>query len=108
MVRGGTTAMGEGLYRVALGANGKPAATMVAPTGQATAVTLLGSNVPAVITGEQLTKGVDMSWDLSRGDAYVWATLVHVRTGQKLQWPLVREGGTPTGGRSACTGTARS
>ncbi|WP_329540619.1 N-acetylmuramoyl-L-alanine amidase [Streptomyces sp. NBC_01358] len=95
MVRGGTTAMGEGLYRVALGANGKPAATMVAPTGQATAVTLLGSNVPAVITGEQLTKGVDMSWDLSRGDAYVWATLVHVRTGQKLQWPLVREGGTP-------------
>ncbi|MER7725182.1 FG-GAP-like repeat-containing protein [Streptomyces sp. NPDC096323] len=95
MVRGGTTAAGEGLYRVALGANGKPVATMVAPTGQATAVTLLGSKVPAVITGAQLAKGVDMSWDLSRGDAYVWATLVHVRTGQRLEWPLVSEGGTP-------------
>ncbi|MEU1470843.1 VCBS repeat-containing protein [Streptomyces sp. NPDC005761] len=95
MVRGGTTATGEGLYRVALGAGGKPVATLVAPTGQATAVSLLSSKVPAVITGAQLAKGVDMSWDLSRGDAYVWATLVHVGTGQRLQWPLVREGGTP-------------
>lgn len=95
MVRGGTAAAGEGLYRVALGANGKPAATLVAPTGQATAVTLLGTTVPAVLTGAQLDKGVDLSWDLSRGDAYAWATLVHVRTGQRKQWPLVREGGTP-------------
>ncbi|MFE9780946.1 FG-GAP repeat domain-containing protein [Streptomyces sp. NPDC005775] len=95
MVRGGTAAAGEGLYRVALGANGKPVATMVAPTGQATAVTLLGNTVPTAIGGEQLDKGIDLNWDLSRGDAYVWATLVHVRTGQRKQWPLVREGGTP-------------
>ncbi|MFF5938491.1 FG-GAP-like repeat-containing protein [Streptomyces sp. NPDC012508] len=90
MVRGGTLAKGDGLYRVALGADGKPAATLVAPTGQATAVTLLGSTVPSVITGEQLAKGVDLSWDLSRSDAYVWATLVHVRTGQRRQWQLVQ------------------
>ncbi|MEU7114521.1 VCBS repeat-containing protein [Streptomyces sp. NPDC046182] len=90
MVRGGTLSKGDGLYRVALGADGKPAATLVAPTGQATAVTLLGSTVPSVITGEQLAQGVDLSWDLSRSDAYVWATLVHVRTGQRQQWPLVQ------------------
>ncbi|MET7648734.1 VCBS repeat-containing protein [Streptomyces sp. NPDC005426] len=95
MVRGGTSAEREGLYRVALGADGKPVATMVAPTGQATAVTLLGHTVPAVITGAQLDQGIDLDWDLSRGDAYVWATLVHVRTGQRRQWPLVTEGGTP-------------
>jgi hypothetical protein len=95
MVRGGTPTTGEGLYRVALGTNGKPVATIVAPTGQATAVTLLGNTVPTVVTGEQLVKGVDLSWDLSRGDAYVWATLVHVRTGQRMQWPLVRDGGAP-------------
>ncbi|WP_137988746.1 FG-GAP-like repeat-containing protein [Streptomyces vilmorinianum] len=99
MVRGGTPAEGEGLYQVALGADGKPVATLVASTGQATAVTLLGSTVPTVFTGDQLAKGVDLSWDLSRGDAYVWATLVHVRTGQRLQWPLVTDGG-PTARRT--------
>ncbi|MEU6879275.1 VCBS repeat-containing protein [Streptomyces sp. NPDC046712] len=95
MVRGGTLDKGEGLYRVSLGEGGKqPVTELVAPTGQATAVTLLGTAVPSVITGNQLTKGIDLSWDLSRGDAYVWVTLVHVRTGERLQWPVVTEGGT--------------
>ncbi|MGW2018045.1 N-acetylmuramoyl-L-alanine amidase [Streptomyces sp. NPDC001927] len=93
MVRGGTPAAGEGLYRVALGADGKPAATMVAPTGQATTVTLLGSTVPTVVTGDQLAKGVDFSWNLSRSDAYVRVALVHVRTGKRTEWTLVREPG---------------
>ncbi|MFF9018407.1 FG-GAP-like repeat-containing protein [Streptomyces sp. NPDC014870] len=100
MVRGGTLAAGEGLYRVALGADGKPAATMVAPTGQATAVTLLGSTVPTVVTGDQLTKGVDFSWNLSRGDAWVWADLIHVRTGKRVQRPLVDETSTDTSPRT--------
>ncbi|MFD0429684.1 hypothetical protein ACFQ60_24670 [Streptomyces zhihengii] len=68
---------------------------MVAPTGRPTAVTLLGGDVPDVVTGEQLAGGVDLSWDLSRGDVYMWATLVHLRTGQRVTWPLVDDGGTP-------------
>ncbi|MET9106040.1 VCBS repeat-containing protein [Streptomyces zhihengii] len=95
LVRGGLPETGEGLYRVTLGADGKPVAAMVAPTGRPTAVTLLGSDVPDVVTGEQLAGGVDLSWDLSRGDVYMWATLVHVRTGQRVTWPLVDDGGTP-------------
>lgn len=93
MVRGGTPETGEGLYRVALGAEGKPEATMVAPTGQASTVTLLGTTVPSVLPGAQLTDGIDLSWDLSRGDAYVWVRLTHVRTGDQRSWRLADEGG---------------
>ncbi|MFE0736127.1 N-acetylmuramoyl-L-alanine amidase [Streptomyces sp. NPDC058855] len=89
LVRGGDPATGEGLYRVAPGADGRPAATLVAPTGQATAVTLLGTTAPTALTGAQLAGGVDMTWDLSRGDVFAWVTLVHTRTGQRGQWPVV-------------------
>ena len=94
LVRGGTLDKGEGLYRVALGEGGKPVVTLVASTGQATAVTLLGKTVPSVITGDRLATGIDFSWNLSRGDVYAWVTLKHVRTGQQEEWPLVKGGGS--------------
>lgn len=67
---------------------------MVASTGQASTVTLLGTTVPAVLPGAQLTNGIDLSWDLSRGDAYVWVRLTHVRTGDQQSRRLADEGGT--------------
>ncbi|MFF0476881.1 FG-GAP repeat domain-containing protein [Streptomyces sp. NPDC004284] len=94
MVRGGTLDRGEGLYRVSLGEGGKPVAELVAPTGQATAVTLRGTTVPSVITGARLAKGIDLTWDLSRGDVYAWVTLRHVRTGETEQWSLVKGDGS--------------
>ncbi|MFF8379831.1 FG-GAP repeat domain-containing protein [Streptomyces sp. NPDC015661] len=94
LVRGGSLDKGEGFYRVALGADGKPVATLVAPTGQATAVTLRGTTAPPALTGEQLAKGVDLTWDLSRGDVYAWVTLKHVRTGVQEQWAVVTGDGS--------------
>ncbi|MFB7593772.1 FG-GAP repeat domain-containing protein [Streptomyces sp. NPDC056160] len=81
-VRGGTVAQGEGVYRVAPGTNGVPAARMVASTGEPTKLTLVGHDIPAVIDLDRNRGRVKMSWRLSRKNAEVTVTLRHVRTGK--------------------------
>ncbi|MFF5707712.1 FG-GAP-like repeat-containing protein [Streptomyces sp. NPDC012756] len=71
LVRGGTAEHGEGLYRVTLGEDGKPAAELVASTGEPTSVTLLGSDVPAVIDLDRAKDGIDFTWRLSRKNVKV-------------------------------------
>ncbi|MGY3844440.1 FG-GAP repeat domain-containing protein [Streptomyces hydrogenans] len=79
LVRGGTPEHGEGLYRIAPRADGgRPTVELVASTGQSTLVTLLGSSTPNEMTGERVARGVDLAWDLSRGDSHVWLTLTHL------------------------------
>ncbi|MGW8362385.1 FG-GAP repeat domain-containing protein [Streptomyces wedmorensis] len=81
LVRGGTPEQGEGLYRISPRADGgRPDVELVASTGQSTVVTLTGSDTPKALTGEQVERGVDFSWDLSRADSRVWLTLTHVRS----------------------------
>ncbi|MFF4170913.1 FG-GAP-like repeat-containing protein [Streptomyces sp. NPDC001744] len=82
LVRGGTPEHGEGLYRVSPRADGgRPDVEPVASTGQSTIVALTGSATPKTLTGEQVARGVDFAWDLSRADSKVWLTLTHVRSG---------------------------
>ncbi|MEW1695813.1 N-acetylmuramoyl-L-alanine amidase [Streptomyces sp. NPDC091278] len=83
LVRGGTLDRNEGLYLISLGENGRPAAELVASTGQTTALKHLGTNVPDTITFDRIGQGVDLGWDFTRVDTDVWLTLVHERTGER-------------------------
>ncbi|MFF8600750.1 FG-GAP repeat domain-containing protein [Streptomyces sp. NPDC015232] len=80
IVRGGTVAQGEGLYRIVQGADGLPTATLVASSGESTKVALLGSKVPAVVDLDQ-NKGVArLEWTLSRYNVHARITLRHNAT----------------------------
>ncbi|MCX5265735.1 VCBS repeat-containing protein [Streptomyces sp. NBC_00199] len=82
--RGGTVAEDEGVYRIAPGQYGLPAATLVASTGEPTRVTLTGSNVPAVIDLDPSGSNAAMAWKLSRNNVAGTVTLRHVRTGKTV------------------------
>ncbi|WP_406058991.1 VCBS repeat-containing protein [Streptomyces sp. NBC_01077] len=91
LVRGGTPEQGEGLYRISPRADGgEPDIELVASTGQSTLVTLTDSATPTTLTGDQVARGVDFSWDLSRADSRVWLTLTHVRSRKTVYegWPV--------------------
>ncbi|MGW2014760.1 FG-GAP repeat domain-containing protein [Streptomyces sp. NPDC001927] len=75
LVRGGTADRGEGLYRVTMGEDGMPVAELVAPTGEPTAVTYLGSDVPSVIDLDRQKGGIDFTWRISRKNVKVYFTL---------------------------------
>ncbi|MFE5948096.1 FG-GAP repeat domain-containing protein [Streptomyces sp. NPDC056480] len=81
LVRGGTLEKGEGLYRIAPGADGTPAAEMVASTGRPTALTYERTGIPDVI---DLTaqSGVPLTWKLSTTFADVRVGLTHKATGR--------------------------
>ncbi|SEC76301.1 VCBS repeat-containing protein [Streptomyces sp. TLI_105] len=68
LVRGGTVAQGEGVYRIALGADGIPASTLIASTGEATAAVpleLVKSTVPAVADLDR-SGAFPLTWTFSR------------------------------------------
>ncbi|MFC8276415.1 FG-GAP repeat domain-containing protein [Streptomyces sp. NPDC057271] len=81
LVRGGTVAQGEGLYRIAPGVDGAPIATLVATTGEPTKVTLVRHSIPSVIDLDRNGGMVDLDWELSRVDVEMTVTLRHTRTG---------------------------
>ncbi|MGW8767872.1 FG-GAP repeat domain-containing protein [Streptomyces sp. NPDC055815] len=85
LVRGGTPEQGEGLYRISPRADGgRPDVELVASTRQSTVLTLTGSVTPKTLTGDEVARGFDFSWDLSRADSEVWLTLTHVPSGQTV------------------------
>ncbi|MFI1105864.1 FG-GAP repeat domain-containing protein [Streptomyces melanogenes] len=79
LVAGGTVAKGEGIYRVAAGADGVPVAELVASTGLPTAVTLLETKVPPV--AELDRKPWTAAWRLSRRNVEMTVTVRHAATG---------------------------
>ncbi|MEU3605720.1 VCBS repeat-containing protein [Streptomyces sp. NPDC035033] len=84
LVRGGSAAQGEGLYRISPRADGgRPDVVLVASTGEPTTVTLTGSTVPTALTGAQVAEGFDFAWDLSRGDVRAELTLTHLPSGAR-------------------------
>ncbi|MFF9016387.1 FG-GAP repeat domain-containing protein [Streptomyces sp. NPDC014870] len=81
-VRGGTLAQGEGLYKLAPGANGAaPVVTQVATTGEPTHVVIGANNIPASVDLDQNDGTASFTWQLSRTSVEVLITLRHVRTG---------------------------
>ncbi|WP_086824968.1 VCBS repeat-containing protein, partial [Streptomyces sp. NRRL B-24572] len=81
LVRGGTVAEGEGLYKVSPVAGAQPSVEKVATTNQPTALTYLGSQVPAVVDLDR-DREVELKWRMSRLNADVSLKLTHLRTGQ--------------------------
>ncbi|MFH9953402.1 VCBS repeat-containing protein [Streptomyces roseolus] len=82
-VQGGTLAHGEGVYRIAPGADGRPVATLRASSGVGTALELTGQSVPAVFGFRPRTPFPAMSWDFSRGNAKIDVEFVHKATGKR-------------------------
>lgn len=86
MARGGTLAQGEGLYRIAPGADGTPAATLVASTGEPTALALTGQDVPTVVDLD-LDGGIaPLAWTFDQRNIRVELVLTH--TASKRTWKL--------------------
>ncbi|MET7644997.1 VCBS repeat-containing protein [Streptomyces sp. NPDC005426] len=86
MVMGGTLAQGEGVYRVSPGADGVPAAELVAGTGQPMGITLVSADIPAVATLDpELWRA---RWQLSRANAEVTLRLWNMTTGASTTFYL--------------------
>ncbi|MFE0649270.1 FG-GAP repeat domain-containing protein [Streptomyces sp. NPDC059534] len=94
LVRGGTIEHGEGIYRIAPGADGTPAAILIASTDAPTSVKLLGNDVPEVVDLDQNDGKATFTFSLSRGNVSGTVTLRHTRTGRTEQFPFTGLGGT--------------
>ncbi|SEC76261.1 VCBS repeat-containing protein [Streptomyces sp. TLI_105] len=81
MVRGGTVAQGEGLYKIAPNGTGNPLVSLVAPTGEPTKVVIGTNNVPAVVDLDKNRSLASFTWNLSRTSVEVAMTVRNVRTG---------------------------
>ncbi|MEU1439265.1 VCBS repeat-containing protein [Streptomyces sp. NPDC005786] len=85
LAQGGTLEHGEGLYRIALNDEGAPVATLVASTGEPTALTLRSVTVPKVIDSDQaFTLGVALGVNVSRDSVSLDVELTHVASHR--QW----------------------
>ncbi|MFF9147498.1 VCBS repeat-containing protein [Streptomyces sp. NPDC014861] len=92
LVQGGTLTGGEGVYRIAPGADGVPAARQVASTGRPTALTLLSADIPAVMDFDQQDPAT-LAWRLSTTNASTTVTLTHVATGRTVLLDLYSSAG---------------
>ncbi|WP_405871794.1 VCBS repeat-containing protein [Streptomyces zaomyceticus] len=81
LVFGGTVEKGEGLYRIAAGADGRPAAELVATTGRPTRLTYLGDQFRHLDLDGDPSK-IHLKWRMSRVNADVYLKLTHRRTGE--------------------------
>ncbi|MER7537161.1 VCBS repeat-containing protein [Streptomyces sp. NPDC097704] len=96
----GTTAdRGPGVYRIALGADGKPAASLVASTGEppapTTPITFTSAAVPATLDLDGVAK-TRLSWKFSTTKADLSIDLRHKESGQVFR-TAVRPRTTGTG-----------
>ncbi|MFE5592690.1 FG-GAP repeat domain-containing protein [Streptomyces sp. NPDC056549] len=94
VARGGTLEHGEGLYRIAPGADGaRPVVTLVASTGESTSLQLVKQDVPEAIDLDT-TPAPRLSWTLNRVGATVKVELVHTATGKRTTVPAHFNGRT--------------
>ncbi|MGW8766538.1 FG-GAP repeat domain-containing protein [Streptomyces sp. NPDC055815] len=83
-VQGGTVANGEGLYRIAPGADGVPAVTQIASSGLSTKVTLLSHTIPPVVDLDKNGGKFTLVWQLSRNEVEMTVKIRNTRTGETL------------------------
>ncbi|MFJ6101122.1 VCBS repeat-containing protein [Streptomyces sp. NPDC092359] len=84
LVRGGTVEQGEGVYRITTGADGVPAATLIASTGEDTALKLVETSIGDVVDLDPMNGRERLSWTLSHGDFDYTVELTHKATGRKF------------------------
>ncbi|MFJ6408592.1 FG-GAP repeat domain-containing protein [Streptomyces hydrogenans] len=83
--RGGTVEQGDGLYRISLGADGRPTARMVATTGKPVELRYLGRRFPAEY---DLASSIPLMWQLSRDNADIDLKITHRATGKSFSKTL--------------------
>ncbi|MCZ0980782.1 hypothetical protein O1L60_22305 [Streptomyces diastatochromogenes] len=88
LVRGGTVEHGEGVYKIALGADGRPTATLVSSTGEDTALTFKKTNIGPVVDLDPMNNRVRLSWELSHKGFTYEVSLVHKATGQRYRYSM--------------------
>ncbi|MGA5197306.1 FG-GAP-like repeat-containing protein [Streptomyces exfoliatus] len=90
LVSGGLVGQGEGLYRIAPGEDGRPAAELVASSGRPTELTYLGTDLHTVDLDDPKAL---LKWRMSRVNADVYLKLTHRRTGEtfSLKMHIYRE-----------------
>ncbi|WP_159043126.1 MULTISPECIES: FG-GAP repeat domain-containing protein [unclassified Streptomyces] len=86
LVRGGTVGKGEGVYRIAPGPDGVPAAELVASTGESTALTLTGTSVGPVVDLDLMNNRARLSWQLSHDDFEYTVELIHQQSRQRYRY----------------------
>ncbi|WP_329281736.1 FG-GAP repeat domain-containing protein [Streptomyces sp. NBC_00691] len=91
--RGGTVALGEGIYHILPGDNGIPVAALVASTEAPTYLALTSTDVPSTVDLDKNGGKVVLGWQLSRQNASGKVTLRHVRTGRTLEFPFENQAG---------------
>ncbi|MFE2558948.1 FG-GAP repeat domain-containing protein [Streptomyces sp. NPDC059352] len=101
LVIGDSAAHGEGVYRVAVGADGKPAAELVASTAEpddaTTPVTYVGGGAPALLDLDGLTR-TRLTWQFSSARADFSVELTSKATGEVFRRALQPvSGSTGTG-----------
>ncbi|MFB7345640.1 FG-GAP repeat domain-containing protein [Streptomyces hydrogenans] len=84
-VRGGNVDGGDGLYRVSLGADGRPTAEAVATTGVPVKLLHLGTQIPQPF---DLASPIPLKWKLSRENADVDLRITHRATGKSFSKTL--------------------
>ncbi|WP_406858740.1 FG-GAP-like repeat-containing protein [Streptomyces sp. HUAS MG47] len=84
LAEGGTVEHGEGLYRIALGADGTPVVTLAASTGEPTALTLLGSKLPSGVIDLDKTRTVPLEASFSRHNVRLVFELTHVASQRRM------------------------
>ncbi|MGW8602349.1 FG-GAP repeat domain-containing protein [Streptomyces sp. NPDC055893] len=82
LARGSTAEHGQGLYRIALDADGRPAVTQVATDGVRTPVSVVDEQVPATAGFGTAGSTAELRWKLNRGDVKVNVKLTHKATGR--------------------------
>ncbi|MFI0928159.1 FG-GAP repeat domain-containing protein [Streptomyces sp. NPDC021012] len=82
LAQGTTPEHGAGVYRIGLGADGRPAVTQVATNGATTPVAVVDEQVPATAGFGAAGSRAALRWNLSRGDVGVSLRLTHKATGR--------------------------
>ncbi|MGJ7420513.1 FG-GAP repeat domain-containing protein [Streptomyces cinereoruber] len=92
LVRGGTVGKGEGVYRVAPGPDGVPAAELVASTGESTALTFTGTGVGSVVDLDLMNNRARLGWELSHGHFAYTVELIHKQSRQRYRYTFEDQG----------------
>ncbi|MFF6789199.1 FG-GAP repeat domain-containing protein [Streptomyces filamentosus] len=82
MVQGSTAKGGVGVYRIAPGADGRPAATLVANTGATTPTTVVAQQAPATADFRRAPSTAALRWTYGRSDLWVDLRVTHKATGR--------------------------
>ncbi|MFF3215424.1 FG-GAP repeat domain-containing protein [Streptomyces sp. NPDC002886] len=82
LVKGGTVAHGDGLYRITQGSDGLPHTEIVATMKPPTQVALVREEIPTTIDLSR-TPSVSLNWKLSRDNVRTEFILHNVRTGER-------------------------